>query len=81
MMRRTKCFFPTIRAKFESRRCVWAGRWGDSPLRWFEVMLFLDFQKDVEVLNISYLHDKVCMWEPVRRRRQNHPQPPFNLTP
>ena len=39
--------------------CVCAGRWGDAPLRWFELMLFLDMNKDVKVLNISYYHDKV----------------------
>ena len=50
-----------------SQDCEWAGRWGDSPLRWFELMLFLDMEEDIEILNITYVHDKVNMPEPVLR--------------
>ena len=37
---------------------------GDSPLRWFQRMLFLNMTTDVERLNISYWHDKGCNWRP-----------------
>jgi hypothetical protein len=66
-MQRNQCFAIQFA---RSLICVRACRWGDAPLRWFELMLFLDLEKDVEVLNISYWHDKVCMREPMLLRWQ-----------
>ena len=31
-------------------------RWGDSPLRWFQAMLFLDWSKDVHQFGFHYAH-------------------------
>jgi len=39
-------------------------RWGDSPLRWIECLLFLDIQKEVAQLDVHYGQDKRNSWEP-----------------
>ena len=33
-----------------------AYRWGDSPLRWFQAMLLLDWHKEVHTFGFHYAH-------------------------
>ena len=39
-------------------------RWGDSPLRWMECLLFLDIRTEVAKLDVHYGQDKRNTWEP-----------------
>ena len=39
--------------------CAWR-RWGDSPLRYLQCMMFLDYRNETRKLDfVKYKHDKV----------------------
>ena len=39
-------------------------RWGDSPLRWMEMMLFLDIANETVKFQFQYTQDHANAWEP-----------------
>ena len=38
-------------------------RWGDSPLRWIECLIFLEMGEEVAHLNVHYTQDKMNSWK------------------
>ena len=46
-----------------ARQTMFACRWGDSPLRWMECMLFLNVANETKEFKFDYQQDHTSGWE------------------
>ncbi len=51
-------------------------RWGDSPLRWMELMLFLDITNETVQFKFDYMQDHANAWAPPKEWNISRPKAP-----